>query len=553
MDADPRPRRPRPEQTLDARLQTLMVSRVILITLFLGSSIVLDPLGGESLGNPEKRSLLWLIIGTYAITIAYGLVYRRLRGGTEAAAARRVARFAAVQIGLDLATVALAVELTGGTESVFIFLNTLVILAAAVVLGRRAALYYLVPATGLILLTVTREATGWLRVAGPVSDIRLFGAYLSGITHVSAMFLVALLAGYLSDQLRATGQELRFASADLEDLRALNARIVDSINSGILGYDLDGRVITLNPTGARLLGVRPDDVILRDVTTLFPGVAAGATPQRWEQVVTVGPRRQILGLSRSPLLDGRGQPTGSIVIFQDLTQLRELERAVRVSERLAAVGELAAGLAHEIRNPLAGISGSVQLLQQAVEDPLQLRLMGIVQREIDRLDGLIASFLRFARPRPPVFEDVALGPLVGELVEMLARREDVAGVVFAVEVPPTLHLDADPDMLRQVLLNLLLNAAQASAAGGRVALTATEADGQVVLAVQDEGVGMSPADQERIFDPFFTTRVDGTGLGLAQVHRMVEDHRGVLAVESEPGVGSTFTVRLPQKQQGEAA
>lgn len=516
-----------------------MFLRVVLITLFLGSSLFLDPTAELSRVHPERAWLFWLILGTYGLTISYALVYRRLVRGHEA--------FAGVQLAVDLLVSAVAVALTGGTESVFMFLNTLVILSGAVVLGRRAALYLLVPATGLILLAVARDALGWLRPEGPVSDAELFSVYLSAITHLSAMFLVALLAGYLSEQLQATGQELRFASADLKTLRALNDRIIQDIKSGILSHDLQGRVMLVNPAAARMLGVSPEEARQHTLSELVPDRPAGS-PDRWEARVVRDGHSRVLGLTRSPMLDGQGQQTGWIVVFQDLTQVRELEQSLRRSERLAAIGELAAGLAHELRNPLAGISGSVQMLQQANLEPLQQRLLGIVLREIDRLDALIADFLRFARPTPPQPLQLDLHPLVAEVLEVFTRRSDVPEVRLINTVPTDLRLTVDPGQLRQVLLNLVLNAAQASQPGGRIEVSAhvDESDPSLIcLQVRDEGAGMAPDVQARIFNPFFTTRPEGTGLGLAQVHRIVEDHGGSLGVLSQPGEGSTFTLRLP--------
>lgn len=529
-----------PASELSSKLQWLMLLRVVLVTIFLGSSLILNPTVDFSLGNPERRWQIWLICGTYGLTITYALIFRRLKSGHR--------RFAAFQLGADLALSTVVVQVTGGTESVFMFLNTLVILSGAVVLGRRAALYLLVPATALLVLAVTREATGWLRSAGPSNDAELFGTYLSAITHLSAMFLVALLAGYLSEQVRTTGQELRSASADLDALRVLNEHIIDSIKSGILSHDLDGWVTLVNPTGARLLGVAPDEARRRRVADLVPDLPQGAA-ERWESHLPErdGQPPRVLGLARSPLFDGQARQTGWIVVFQDLTRVRALEESVRRNERLAAVGELAAGLAHELRNPLAGISGSFQMLQQGTQDPLQVRLMAIILREIDRLDALIDDFLRFARPTPPRFASVYLNEVVAEVLEGFRQRADLPTLTYTSAVEPEVHLEADPAQVRQMLLNLVLNAAQASAPGSRVVVGARlDGVGELVsIYVMDQGVGMPPDVLSRLFNPFFTTRPEGTGLGLAQVHRFVQDHNGTLTVDSTPGLGSTFTLRLP--------
>jgi two-component system sensor histidine kinase PilS (NtrC family) len=282
-----------------------------------------------------------------------------------------------------------------------------------------------------------------------------------------------------------------------------------------------------------------------------------------------------LGLARSILREADGSAAGHVVIFQDVTQVVEMEGQLRRTERLAAIGQLSAAIAHEIRNPLAAISGSIQMLRsgsRSAADEDQVRLMEIVLRETERLNGLITDFLQYARPAPPKLERVALEPLVRDLVEMFeTARSGAAPLTVRVAIPVGLAVQADASQLRQLLWNLCLNAAQAMPSGGRLSIEAsparvagTTAQGRssgdrngaeeegvpyVELAVIDTGVGIPPEALDRVFDPFFTTRREGSGLGLATVHRIVEAHGGSLRVESAPGMGTTFRLRWPQGQE----
>jgi two-component system sensor histidine kinase PilS (NtrC family) len=268
------------------------------------------------------------------------------------------------------------------------------------------------------------------------------------------------------------------------------------------------------------------------------------------------------------LREADGSPAGHVVIFQDVSAVVEMERRLRRTEKLAAVGELAAAIAHEVRNPLAAISGSIQLLDAAatqdVRDGEPGRLMAIVLRETERLNRLISDFLQYARPAALRLESVAVAPLVAETLEMLAAGEGKE-IRASARIDPELRVRADPAQLRQLLWNLFLNAAQAMEGRGELRVeaevqkapaaqdefgeirTASRGEGAsgVEISVSDSGVGIDPEVLDRIFDPFFTTKAAGTGLGLATVHRIAEAHGGQISVESSRGAGAIFRIWLP--------
>lgn len=543
---------PRPEAAREtiSKIQWLMFFRVVMITVLLGSTLVVNIDDASLLTDPGTLALLGLIIGTYALTIVYAVLVSRIR---------RLALFAYAQLLGDVVTVLALVLLTGGSESVFLFMFSLVVLNASILLYRPGAFATATVCAGMLVVVVGRELMGWGDAPAPATGAEVRSLVLTGVANVIAVYLVALLAGYLSEQLRDTGQQLRFASEDIRQLRALNDHIITSIQSGLVSFTLDGRIIFFNPAAERITGHDAADVLYRDVREVFPALApalmTGDTPMdRWEETyVRPDGSSRILGFSLSPLVDSEGVHRGSILIFQDLTPIREMEEAMRRSEKFAAIGKMAAGIAHEIRNPLASISGSIQMLHRAPDlDPTDRRLMDIVLREIDRLEELISSFLRFARPQTPTLKPVELGALLAEVVEVfgyLSHRAD-GGPAHRVELDAgdaDVVIEADPQQLKQVFWNLLNNAAEAMPDGGTIELRARRRGDTVEVDVVDHGVGISAEERDRIFDPFYTTKERGTGLGLSFVHRIIEEHRGTLRVASEPGAGSTFTVVLPAR------
>jgi two-component system sensor histidine kinase PilS (NtrC family) len=391
------------------------------------------------------------------------------------------------------------------------------------------------------------------------------------------MLLVALLASVLLRDLRRTDEDLAKSRLDLGRLRRLHERTVGSLLSGLLTTDREGRVTSFNPEAERITGRDAASVIGLSLDEVLPGararvLAASEDPSGIRLRARMpfrNPRGETLhlGLSGSILRELDGSPGGHVVIFQDVTDVVRMELELRRSERLAAVGQLSAAIAHEIRNPLAAISGSIQMLHATASpagDDESRRLMEIVLRETRRLNALITDFLQYARPGPAKLERVALGELAEEIVKMLENAR-ASGVEIRCDVPAELAVRGDAGQIRQVLWNLCRNALQAMPEGGALEISARgdtasaaqasdeegrnardEGEGAIEIVVRDAGVGMPPEVLERIFDPFFTTKTEGTGLGLATVHRIVEAHGGSLRVESAPGLGSTFRVRLPR-------
>jgi two-component system sensor histidine kinase PilS (NtrC family) len=366
--------------------------------------------------------------------------------------------------------------------------------------------------------------------------------------HAAAFAATALLAGWLTEQLRTTGDRLAASESDLADVTALHEEIVQSVTSGLLTLDGAGRITFLNRAGEALTGLEAGAVRGRPVSGLFPGFVDDARRGETEWARPDGQRR-ILGFTSFPLAGARGGSRGQAVIFQDLTELRGMEEAVRRSERLADLGRVAAGLAHELRNPLASMSGCVELLQGAPGlRPEEGRLLGIVLKEAARLDQLVARFLAYSRPVAPLIAVVDLPQLLGEVAEVFAHDPVAARVRLVLELEPA-TLRCDPGQVRQMVWNLLVNAAQAiqGAPGGgsiRVACAPEPARG-ARLVVEDDGPGIAEADQSKLFTPFFTTKVGGTGLGLATVHQIVEAHGGSIMAGSNSPRGARFTIHLP--------
>lgn len=552
-DAPPDPAPPAVPEIV-SKIQWLMFFRVIMVTVLLGSTLIVNVKDADLLSDPGTLTVLGLIVGTYLLTIAYALLLPRLKQHRP---------FAYVQLVGDLLTSFVLILLTGGVESVFTFMFALTVMNGAILLFRRGAITMALLSAVLIGLIVVRD---WAHMPGAgASPSASRGLVLWAMTNVSAVLLVALLAGYLSDQLSFAGQRIQSQSEDLEQLRTLNQHIITSLQSGLVSHTLDGRVIFFNQAAERITGLRADDVLYQDVRTIFPRLEPDAPPggaaatglNRWEEAFeTPDGQVRILGMSRSPLLDSGGASRGAVVVFQDLTPMRTLEQQIRRSEKFAAIGKMAAGIAHEIRNPLASISGSIQMLKRGANlEKTDSRLMEIVLREVERLNALITDFLRFARPAPPQLERTHLGALLNEVIEVFRymQSQGEGGPRYDVDlmVGDSVIVQADPRQLKQVVWNLLNNAVDAMPSGGLIQMQAVVTgtsgadDDGVELRLSDTGIGITAENLSRVFDPFFSTKPRGSGLGLALVHRIVEEHGGTIHVESEPGKGTTMIIRFP--------
>jgi len=559
------------DRGLEKRLLTLMGARLALSFVSLGVALALEA-AGWIYSPAEWRGFYGTVIFALVATIGYGLILRRVR---------RVKRFAVLNIATDIAIVSALVHLSGGSDSPFAFLYVLIGAYGAILLERKGALTCAVAgalAYGAVLLAGQR---GWLplsTIGSPDPTPVLLGMW---VINAGGVVLVAWLASLLSTELRRAGEALEQRTSDLSRLRTLHERTVESLKSGLLTTDLEGRITSLNSEAERITNQDRARALGLDVEVVLPGIRdhlvtdsegseAGISNSRGRMAYRDRDQTlRHLGIGTYVLRDGEAEAEGHVVIFQDVTDVVAMEANLRQSERLAAIGELSASIAHEIRNPLAAISGSIEMLQgeragqQDSDD--SARLMNIALREVDRLDHLISDFLRYARPGPLNPETVQLREVITDVLEMFdASRPDAIEIDLA--VGDDLSVFADSGQLRQVLWNLILNAAEAMPDGGRLRVSARRLSGRdsqegssgsrrgqegeegkarwLEIAIADDGSGIPQGKLDRIFDPFFTTKRNGSGLGLATVHRIVESHGGVIRVESKLDVGTTVRIRL---------
>lgn len=455
------------------------------------------------------------------------------------------------QIAWDLLFITLLIFLTGGIESPFAFLFILVILSASVFLQQRQTLIVAAASAIFYGSLIDLQYFGYLpllTLSLPPLHTVLYSVY----ANILAFFLSAFLGGILSARLRRSEQALKEKEIDFEELDRLNRAIVANIGSGLMTINPAGEIRVFNQGAERMIGKSQSEVYGLDVRDIFPGLTIYDghfihTRRDEGSFIDSNGKNLTIGFTTS-LIAGVGKKEDNLLVsFQDLTHLKEIEELLRRNDRLVAVGQLAAGLAHEIRNPLASISGSVQLLLEggsmAVNDQ---RLLQIVMREAERLNLLLSNFLRFARPTPPSIEPHDLALILDELTEVVKKDPRFTGIQFVKDYNGGEFL-CDGGQLRQALLNLLINAAEALNGIGIIRLHA-DID-PVTIRVEDSGPGFLPEVQKQLFNPFFTTKENGTGLGLATVHAIVSAHGGKIEVTRSALGGAAFTLSFGTVQR----
>ena len=549
---------------LRARLLTLVAVRVIASTLLLGWAILIQ------LSRPDSFPVdpLFFLIGlTYALSVFYLATLR---------VAENQGWLVDLQFAVDAMIVSAFIYLTGGITSHFSTLYLLPIIAASWIRFGRSALHVATLSATLYLALVTAQymppdyLPESLYVAPATELPSLRFAQYTVFINLFGFVAVAWLSGSLAESLRSAGAKLEHASHQIEDLRAFNEYVIDSLLSGLVSADADGRIRTFNRAASLITGVPVSEAVGADAAELLQ------VPAHLRQhLLTLKETRSLrvdlihktaggsvidLGLTVTTIAFPDGRP-GYLFVFQDVTTMKRLEREARLQQRLAAVGEMAAGIAHEIRNPLASMSGSIQLLRE--ELPLteeQAQLMDIVLRESERLNQTIGSFLAYARPQRTAVSRLDLRRVMEDAAALLRNSTEVrASHRIEVDVPSEpVWYEADENQMRQIVWNLATNGLRAMKDGGRLVLSASEQHDPIgrsdaILAVRDEGCGIPPDEIDSIFQPFRSTFERGTGLGLATVHRVVTDYNGTIQVSSTVGSGTTMRVRLPVQHELAAA
>jgi two-component system sensor histidine kinase PilS (NtrC family) len=561
------------ETGLRRKVAWLIFVRVVISTILLGSAIFAKV---TAPGTFDIDPLFLLIGLTYALTIGYALTLRFVH----------LHRWLLdLQLAGDALIVSAFIYVTGGITSYFSSLYVLPIVAGSTYQFRRgglrvatlSALLYAGLVLGQYTLAGSNPVISPATLTSAVSNLwanpwlvppafplpgRAVAQYTVAL-NVFGFFAVAFLSGSLADSLRSTGAKLEQASSAIADLQALNQHIVDSLPSGLATTDTAHMILTFNRAAESITGVpfrlaigRPIDEVLQLSPATMESVdrdLRGAGARRLEfRYRPAGGRTELeVGLTATHLRTPGGQ-AGFLFTFQDVTNIKKLERDAAIRQRLAAVGEMAAGIAHEIRNPLASMAGSIQILRE--ELPLsadQEQLMDIVLRESERLNTTIRSFLAYARPQRFQIARFDVRRALNDTALLLRNSAEVSeGHSIVVDVPSNeLWYEADEGQIKQIVWNLATNGLRAMPTGGRLQLSGS-IDASVedlTLTVTDEGGGIAPEDIEGLFQPFHGSFAKGSGLGLAIVHRIVSDYNGEIRVNSRPGAGTSVSVRLPAR------
>lgn len=529
--------RPTEGQVLHSRLQWQTLGRLIVTSVLLGITLLL--VGDASDHQAFTPTALLVLIGcTFALSAGLSV------GLTGRSSPRRLQGTAWTYVVWDLVLATGLVYLSGGAGSALSILFGAAVLNTAVTLNPRQTLSVATAAALLYLSLALSLASGWI----PIPPDQAPAAYALENAALSFALLSNLLGLFLVGVLGATlAGRLGQADARTQRLGRLNDDIVRSLSSGLITADENGHILAINPAGATLLGEPRGELVGTLLTQRLP-INLAAKGRRGEGLAQrANGERFPIGYTQTPLVGANGEPSGSLLLFQDLSEIKSLRDKADTAERLAVMGRLASALAHEIRNPLGSISGAVQMVRDVAElGEEDQRLLTIVLEEVERLNELVSAMLDLSRPPALRRETVELRDLAEGVVAMAAADTTLNTIPVVIDGATSATVDADSGKLRQVLWNLLKNAIQASPADGKVELSLEAQDDVCILDVRDHGSGIDPEQAPRLFEMFYSKRDQGIGLGLAVVKQIVDSHGGRIEAQNHPDGGALFRLRLPR-------
>ena len=539
------------------KTQWLILWRLVFVSLFLLVTVFLQEKGGLFL-FPFSFSRLYFLIGLqYFFSILYiiFLFWEQTALG-----------IAVLQLLIDGFFVTAVVYLTGGIESFFPYLYFLIILAGGVLFYRLGGIVTALGMTvwyGLLL-----ALQGWGKIpfyyGRVVQSVPYSGNYFlyQILMHCLGFFFIGYLSGIFAEQAGKQRSQIEDQRKNIDRLEELNRVVIENLDFGLITLDYEDKIRSVNPAGEKILGRCSEKLINQPLVALFPDIKKVLSlegPALRERRETSYPSPEgspvALGYSISPVKEDQPHGIGKIVSFKDISQIKAMEDHLRRVDHLALMGKMAAGIAHEIRNPLASISGSIQVLRDDIQEKkIGERLLKIISREVVKLDSLVNNFLAFARPVQEIESPLDISDLIEGTVELIKKNKKCSpSVIWKEEIDPHLLVHISAGALSQILWNLIMNALQAVSARGEIFIGArhirTESlEDWIEIRVRDTGPGIPEKDQSKIFEPFFTTKDQGTGLGLSIVQKIISDRRGRIRVESSPEKGATFIILFPGGQ-----
>lgn len=554
----------RQNETTDVRIRYLMLSRVAVATFLLGIATFLDIKGEDFLPEISVFSLYIVAIATYVLSIVFYIILNFIPE-------KQVTLYA--QGLCDATLVTGLVFATGGIQSIYVVFYIIVIIYSVIFLGRRGGL--IIASTCGILYGVLLDLE-YYKILIPsyavLKNISFSAGYVFSkiVINIFSFYLIALLASFVVERGIKAQSMLEEKVSAFDQLDQLHHSIIESIDTGIITIDLGGKIKSFNRAAGEITGYSRKEVDYISIYDIFPNYAgiydqfvhsqdADLRKKRIEITIrNKSGRFLILGCAISALRDAKDKHIGDILVFQDLTEIKKMERGLEASRRLAFIGEMAAGLAHEMRNPLASMGGSIQMLRKGlVLSYGDERLMSIILRGKEQLEALMKDFLFLSKPMPSAQDTVVVADIIDDVLAAVKFVPDWSNNTEVLRsVAGGMELLGAVSEVRQLIWNLVMNAVQAMPEGGRLSIVVRQAmlpasAPALEIEIADSGKGIATEDTTKIFEPFFTKKEIGTGLGLAIVNRIVDSYRGTIVVDSSLGRGTKFTVTLPRKIRGD--
>ena len=547
------------EEGIDTRLRWLMLSRVAIVTFLLIVTTFIKFQKTEIFPEKALISLYALCAITYFLSLAYLLLLKFVKKN-------RLNIY--IQALTDVALITFLVYITGGISSIYSVFYPLVIIYSVLFLEKRGGLI-IASASGILYgLLLDLEYYGIIHPINAIAvhEYALGAGYVFSriFIHLLSFYIIGLLASFVVEQERKVRTLLAEKETAFDQLDLLHRSIIESVETGIMTINLQGRIKSFNRAAEEITGFTFADMENRNIVEVFPGFAQVqekvkgnddkySSKDRYNiEFARDNNNKLILSCLVSTLKGSTGKRIGDIVIFQDITSLIEMEEALEKSKRLAIIGEMAAGLAHEMRNPLASLSGSIQILKRDLQlNAVDEKLMHIILRGKDQLDHVIKDFLLLARPAPGYRETVFIKDIIEGVIESIQYLPDWNNDIrVRLELSDNLSIYANRTEIREVVWNLVINAVQSMPEGGELSVVTRKiydgANGESLeMQVSDTGYGVDEKCLDRIFEPFFTTKERGTGLGLAIVNRIIEGYTGKILIRRGIEKGTICTVSLP--------